>query len=85
MMSRTGGAFGGSKGRRKEGERRSGEQRGRGVAGVGYILVCSQGKGCKKGRQEGRLLLGFSFNKTEYLIRNKCSRGKNGEIEEGLG
>lgn len=37
--------------------------------------------GRKEGREGGRLLLGFSFNKTEYLIRNKCSRGKNGEIE----
>lgn len=37
--------------------------------------------GRKEGREGGRLLLGFSFNKTEYLIRNKCSREKNGEIE----
>lgn len=59
-----------------------------------YILVCSQGKAKedarkgvrKEGRKEGgrEASLGFSFNKTEYLIRNKCSRGKNGEIEEGL-
>lgn len=65
--------------------RSGGQRRRRGE----YILVCSQGKAKedarkgvrKEGRRGGRLLLGFSFNKTEYLIRNKCSRGKNGEIE----